>query len=326
MLVDHKFAEIISLDNLLAAWQEFVVGKRGRLDVQVFAGRLMDNIYDLHYDLVERKYQHGAYQDFKISDPKPRHIHKARVRDRLLHHAIYRQLYPYFDSLFVSDSFSCRLGKGTHKALARFETFSRQISKNNSRTAWTLKGDIKKFFASIDHKILIAILRLRVGDGDLLELLKNIIGSFHDEVTGQGLPLGNLTSQLFANIYLNEFDRFVKHGLKARYYIRYADDFVILADQRAELIELVPLLQKFLLERLKLVLHPDKLFIKTVASGVDFLGWVHFPKHRVMRRATKLRMMRKLATNQKEATRNSYLGLIKHGNTYKLRASLFGEY
>jgi len=115
----HKFEDIISLENLLAAWQEFLVGKRRRLDVQIFESKLMDNIFSLHYDLLYHRYKPGGYKDFKISDPKPRHIHKANVRDRLLHHAIYRQLYPFFDRVFIADSYSCRLDKGTHKALGQ---------------------------------------------------------------------------------------------------------------------------------------------------------------------------------------------------------------
>lgn len=321
------YDNIITIDNLLLAWREFLCGKRQRIDMVNFQSRLMDNICVLQQELVDKNYCHGSYCEFNISDPKPRIIHKAAVRDRLVHHLLYTQLYSYFDTKFIYDSYSCRLGKGTHKAMRRFKNFGLVVSKNNSKNAWILKGDIKKFFASIDHEILITALKGYIADEDLLWLLSHIVDSF--STAGKlrvGLPLGNLTSQLLVNIYMNEFDQFVKRELKMRHYIRYADDFVIFYENYDYLVSLIPLIEKFLMNSLKLSLHPDKLFIKTLASGVDFLGWVHFPKHRVMRRATKLRMMRKLATNQKEATRNSYLGLIKHGNTYKLRASLFGEY
>jgi len=157
--LSHKFEDIISLENLLLAWREFLSGKRRKLDVQVFAARLMDNIFSLHFDLLYHKYQPSAYQAFNISDPKPRHIHKASVCDRLLHHAIYRLLYPFFDRTFISDSYSCRLEKGTHRAINRFQEFFYKVSQNNTKTCWVLKGDIRKFFASIDHDVLLNILR-----------------------------------------------------------------------------------------------------------------------------------------------------------------------
>lgn len=135
---------------------------------------------------------------------------------------------------------------------------------------------------------------------------------------GRGLPLGNLTSQLLVNIYMNEFDQFVKRELKVKYYIRYADDFVILQNDKIYLQNLLPKISRFLKEKLKLQLHPDKVFIKTLASGVDFLGWIHFPYHRVLRTSTKRRMLKRLQENIKKEAKQSYLGLLKHGNTYQL--------
>jgi retron-type reverse transcriptase len=322
--LDHNFEEIISLENLLAAWQEFLPGKRRRLDVQVFAVNLMDNILSLHYDLLYHNYQHGAYEAFNISDPKPRHIHKAGVRDRLLHHAIYRVLYPFFDRTFIADSYSCRLGKGTHKALNRFRQYFLKVSRNNTRNCWVLKGDIRKFFASLDHYILLGILKEYIPDGDIIWLLDSIIASFRAGRGNRGLPLGNLTSQLFANVYMNIFDQFMKHQVKARHYIRYADDFVVLSEDRVWLERQIAEIQEFLSGQLKLELHPDKLFIKTVSAGVDFLGWVHFPDHRILRRATKVRMLRNLKDNKKEGSLPSYLGLLSHGNARKLRLTITG--
>ena len=278
----------------------------------------MDNILRLHADLTMRTYTHGSYQAFNISDPKPRNIHKASVRDRLLHHAIHRVLYPFFDRIFIADSYSCRLGKGTHKALKRFRVFGDRISKNNTKTCWVLKCDIRKFFANIDHEILLDILAKYIQDPDILWLIRNIISSFETQ-PGVGLPLGNLTSQLLVNIYMNEFDQFVKHKLKAKYYIRYADDFVIFSQDKKWLQEIVRYIVLFLHERLCLRLHPDKVFIKTLASGVDFLGWVHFPDHRVLRTSTKRRMLKRLRMNKKQEVAQSYLGLLRHGNTQKLQ-------
>jgi RNA-directed DNA polymerase len=332
--LSHNFDDIISLDNLLLAWQEFVRGKRNKKDVQLFQLQLMDNIIALHYDLATENYQHGGYHAFKISDPKPRDIHKASVRDRLVHHAIYRILYPFFDRTFIADSYSCRLGKGTHKALIRFRKFAYTVSKNNTRTCWILKGDIRKFFANIDHDILKGILAEYILDQKILRLLNEIIDSFNNvgdnldsrlrENDGEkkGLPLGNLTSQLLVNIYMNKFDQFIKHKLKADYYLRYADDFVIFSDNKSQLTDQIGLIDKFLSQELKLKLHPDKLFVKTLNSGLDFLGWVNFFDYRVLRTTTKKRMFGKIAENPKLETFNSYLGLLSHGNAYKLKKGI----
>ncbi len=274
----------------------------------------MDNIFNLRYDLLNHTYKHKGYQQFRINDPKPRLIHKTSVRDRLLHHAVYRILYPYFDKKFISDSFSCRNDKGTHRALNRFERFIRMVSKNNTKTCWILKCDIKKFFASVDQFTLIKILGEHIQDENTINLLKEIIFSFKSN----GLPLGNLTSQLFANVYLNELDQFVKHKLKIKHYIRYADDFVFLSRDKNLLKNLIPQIQNFLQDELKLTLHPDKIFIKTIYSGVDFLGWINFEDHRTLRTKTKNRIFQRIKNNPSIEISNSYLGLLKHGNTHKV--------
>jgi retron-type reverse transcriptase len=360
----HTFEDIICLENLFAAWREFVRGKRKRRDLEEFSLRLADNIIALHSDLNNLTYKHGGYQAFNISDPKPRNIHKATVRDRLLHHAIYRVLYPFFEKIFIADSYSCQIGKGAHKAINRFRKFAYIASKNNVRTCWILKCDIRKFFANIDHEILKNILMEYIGDKNILWLLSQVIDSFtafnsalprnivipaeagiqkchaRENTTSQefldprfhgddesknldykevGLPLGNLTSQLFVNIYMNEFDQFAKHKIKARYYIRYADDFVIFSEDRKWLENIVPEISEFLESELKLSLHPEKVFIKTISSGVDFLGWVNFSDHRVLRTATKRRMLKRIRKNPKPETINSYLGMLRHGNADKLK-------
>ena len=346
-----KFEEIISLDNLLLAWKEFERGKKNRRDVQEFSLRLMDNIISLHRDLLHHTYKHGGYQAFKINDPKPRDIHKATVRDRLLHHAIHRILYPFFEKTFIADSYSCRIEKGTHKAIDRFKKFACKVSRNNTRTCWILKCDIRKFFANIDHKILLGILREYIPDKNIIRLLENVVGSFTSPAPtspqpsplhtgGQaykgeggeniGLPLGNLTSQLFVNIYMNEFDQFVKHKLKADCYIRYSDDFVIFSEDKERLENLIFPIKIFLKEKLKLELHPDKIFLKTLASGMDFLGMVNFSDHRILRTTTKRRMLRKIkekkflwredliGEEKFNQTLQSYLGILKHCHGRKI--------
>ncbi|PIQ79797.1 MAG: hypothetical protein CO042_00170 [Parcubacteria group bacterium CG_4_9_14_0_2_um_filter_41_8] len=307
---------IISVDNLLEAWQEFVRGKRKRRDVQEFERDLMANILALHTDLANKIYQHSAYHAFNISDPKPRDIHKASVRDRLLHHAVYRVLYPFFDKKFITDSYSCRLNKGTHKAMNQFRSYTYRASLNHTKTVWVLKCDIRKFFASIDQHVLVQIIRRYIPNTDIQWLILQIIYSFHSTKKGKGLPLGNLTSQLLVNVYMSKFDRFVKHKLKAKYYIRYADDFIVLSTNKQWLLGLLSSIQQFLSENLCLYLHERKVSIKTFVSGVDFLGWVHFPDHRVLRTIAKRRMFKNLAIKQgNNKTIQSYLGLLWHGNS-----------
>ena len=324
----HSYEDIISVENLLLAWKEFIRGKRKKRDVQEFQYRLMDNILSLHRELKEGTYRHGGYQAFKISDPKPRDIHKATVRDRLLHHAMYRILSPFFDRTFIADSYSCRKGKGTHRAMNRFRAFVYKISRNHTRTAWVLKCDIRKFFASIDHAILLDIVRQYILNERIVALIAEVVGSFCVPYSPRscelrnmqkGLPLGNLTSQLLVNVYINEFDQFVKHTLKASYYIRYADDFVLPAVSRPGLEEMLPGIREFLTAGLKLTLHLDKVSIHSFASGVDLLGWVHFPDHRVLRTATKRRMIRNLSREASKSRVESYRGMLLHGNAWKLR-------
>lgn len=300
------------------AWEEFARGKRKKPDVQAFERDLSDNLLALHDELAGQTYRHGPYERFIIADPKPRVIHKASVRDRLVHHAVHRVLYPFFDRHFIADSFSCRIGKGTHKALDRFRSLAYRVSRNHTRTCWVLKCDIRKFFASIDHAVLMRLLNEHITDQNALWLLGQIIGSYSSTQAGVGLPLGNLTSQLFSNVYLDAFDQFVKHRLKAKHYVRYADDFVFLSEDRGRLSGLLPSIRAHLRDELRLDLHPDKVFLRTFASGVDFLGWVHFPDHRVVRPATRRRMIRRLIDAPAVETLQSYLGLIKHGNTERL--------
>ena len=348
-------------------WQEFSKDKKYKKDVSFFASNLFENLSDLNKDLKNKTYKHGSYEHFIVNDPKKRDIHKASVRDRIVHHILVQALYPYFDKKFIYDSYSCRIGKGTHRAIYRFDKFQRIVSKNNTKTCWVLKCDIKKFFANINHDILKEILKKYIQDENILWLLNQVIGSFCTrpclaknlsknkvvslftmaksdtnthisdsiyvqnmknsiyaiaEIKKVGLPLGNLTSQLLVNIYMNEFDQYVKHRLKVKYYIRYADDFVVLSEDEKYLEDMREQMKDFLKNDLKLNMHPDKVFIKTIYSGVDFLGWVQFSKHRVLRTSTKRRMFRNITKKQKSKTIVSYLGMLSHGNTYKLRKKI----
>ena len=284
----------------------------------------------MRQDLKNKIYKHFNYTAFNVCDPKLRRIHKACARDRVLHHAIFRILYPIFDRNFIFDSYSCRVNKGTHGAVKRLEIFARKISKNNSVNIFALKCDIKKFFDSIDQNILMKLIQNKIADENALWLIGEVIKSF-EKTKDKGLPLGNVTSQLFANIYLNELDQFIKHKLRAKYYLRYCDDFIILADNKEYLGQLAGKIENFLLGKLKLELHPDKIIIRKFRQGIDFLGYVVLPAHRVLRTKTKKRILRKIrikAANlhnklileqNLEQSRQSYFGVLKHCKGFKIK-------
>ncbi len=279
------------------------------------------------------RYKHGPYVAFYVRDPKLRHIHKTSVRDRLFHHAVFRILCPIFDKVFIYDSYSCRLGGGTHFAVNRLEKFIAKLSGNNRRTIYALKCDIRKFFDSVDKEILLGVIKRKIKDNNSVRLISIILNSFSKE-TGKGLPLGNVTSQLFANIYLNELDQYVKHQLKVKYYLRYCDDFVVLSEEPYGLMELAFKVGEFLEEHLALSLHPNKVILRKYKQGIDFLGYVVLPHHRVLRTKTKKRVVNKIISRREEydsdlisqelfrQSLNSYLGMLGHCNGYELEKEL----
>jgi len=295
---------------LFLSWKEFKKGKTKKEDVKEFENSLKNNILKLHKELKDKTYEHSNYFSFYVKDPKLRHIHKACVKDRVLHHAVFRILYPIFDKSFIFDSYSCRIGKGTHRAVNRLNEFAKKVSKNNTKTCFVLKLDVKKFFDSINQDILLGLIKRKIQDKYAIWLIDKIIKSF-----SSGLPLGNITSQLFANIYLNELDKYVKHKLREKYYIRYCDDFVILDTSRKYLEGLIKKIDDFLKNNLKLVLHPNKIIMKKYSQGIDFLGYVSFPHFRILRVKTRKRMFKKV--NPKNL--QSYLGALKHCDSFKIR-------
>lgn len=333
------------MENLFLAWQEFRKCKRNKPDVQEFEFNLEDNLFQLHQELKNKTFQHSHYTQFCIQDPKLRRIHKASVRDRVLHHSVFRILYPIFDKGFVFDSYSCRINKGTHKAVNRLETFTRKLSKNNHKNIFALKCDIKNFFDSVDQEILLKLIKKKIQDNNAIWLIEKIVKSFekparnasHSVAGGgnnKGIPLGNVTSQLFANIYLNELDQFIKHELKAKYYIRYCDDFVILGENKEDLTKLIPLISNFLKDKLNLSLHSDKIIIRKHHQGIDFLGYVVLPHYRVLRTKTKTMIFKKIEKKQQNLQKHliseesfnqslqSYFGILKHCKGYKIKIIL----
>ncbi|MFH1170251.1 MAG: reverse transcriptase domain-containing protein [Candidatus Vogelbacteria bacterium] len=315
----NLFEKIISLDNLFTAWREFRRNKLKKQDVLAVTDNLEDNIFSLHQDLLSGTYCHGPYHSFFLCDPKKRHIHKASVRDRLLHHAIHRVLEPIFEPTFIYDSYASRDNKGLHKALKRFNQMAWKLSRNDTKTVWVLKCDVQKFFDSVDHSILFSLLRKKILDNHARNLIIDVIKSF-EKSSGKGLPLGNLTSQLFANIYLNHFDQFIKRELGVKNHVRYVDDFVILSNNKKYLEDVLLAVSSFLKSELSLELHQRKVIFRKWHQGVDFLGYVLFPHHQILRTKTKKRIFRKI-TNE---SRQSYFGLLKHCRGRKIREELGG--
>ena len=307
------FTTICSEVALRAAWKKFSAGKKSRSDVAEYQKHLRRNTQNLQGDLVSSRYEHGVYQPFTICDPKQRQIHKATVRDRLVHQAIVSAIEPLFEKRFIYDSYSCRVGKGTHAGVARLGLFLRQASHNNTQKVWVLKCDVRQFFASIDHEILMRQAEARIDDEQTLELLRTILLS-HNAETGKGIPLGNVTSQLCANIYLHELDWFMKQTIGVKYYLRYCDDFVVVSTDKDYLISLIEPIERFLAETLKLELHPSKVSIRSWGQGIDFLGYVLRPNATTLRTKTKRRMLSKVNSNNL----SSYLGMCSHANQYEL--------
>ncbi len=288
-----------------------------------FELNLEDNSFDLHKKLNSGEWKPDSYIFFFIQDPKLRKIHKASVRDRVLYQAVYRKLYQVFDKNFIFDSYSSRNGKGTHKGVERLEKFTRKTSENHKSSAFALKCDIRKFFDSIDHKILLELISRKISDRKILDLIEKIISSF-ETLPGKGLPLGNVTSQLFANIYLNELDQFAKHELKVKFYARYCDDFVIIDKSLQKLQLYLEKLKNFCQKTLLLEIHPKKIIFRKIHPGADFLGMVILPFRKILRTKTKRRMLRRIAKIKEEFEEGnidigriespvqSYLGMLSH--------------
>ncbi len=324
-------------NHLFQSWDQFIRGKRKRKDIQCFERYLEDNIFQLHHTLRTFEYCHDPYQHFYISEPKQRYISKASVKDRLVHQMVHNILADVFDKKFIFYSLSSRLGKGTHVGITSLHRMIRKVSANNSRPCYALKMDIKCFFDSVDHKILKVLIRRNIQDLGVLEIVDKIIDSFQiDEA--MGIPLGNVTSQLFANVYLHELDDFIKQTLREPYYLRYCDDFIILSRDESHLKHLIFVVQDFLTKNLRLKLHPKKVMIKKLTEGIDFIGYVLFPNHRLVRTRTKQRLKKRLKEaytaylrgeidlKQMDQRLQSYLGILSHANQHTLAQAIKNAY
>ena len=313
-----SWEELISLENIHRAWKNFFVGKQHKRDVVFFAHNIEFELYSLHNELRQGIYHHGGYERFKVYDPKERTIHKATVRDRVVHRMLYNYLLPIFNPRWLDCSFSCRPGFGQRRSIFTVERALFKISRNYTKIAWAVKCDIRRFFDSIDHEILYRLLCRSVADTNVRALLWKIICSFSTE-GNRGIPIGNLTSQIFANTYLHGLDAFVKHQLKQPFYFRYADDFICLVDNKFAAEQFVNETRNWLARALSLELHPRKIVIRSTEWGIDWLGVVLFPGYRVLRPTTRRRIINNIQSAVRDGedietlqgTLASYAGLLQ---------------
>jgi retron-type reverse transcriptase len=297
------FDEICSFENLHSAYLKARKCKRYKKEILKFGFNAEKNLLKLKKRLETQTYKHGGYREFVVNDSKKRTIKAAPFADRVVHHALCNIIEPIFDKTFIFDSYACRKGKGTHKAIKRVKTFLRSLafaererereSKNTIRGIYCLQCDISKYFDSINHEILFEILQKKIADKKVLRLIQEIIDSNNFE-TGKGIPIGNLTSQLFANVYLNELDQFVKRDLKRGYYLRYMDDFLILGTDKRELWQAKDKIAEFLKNGLDLNLHPKKAEVFPARTGIEFLGFRIFAAYAVLRQSTLKRFAKKM--------------------------------
>lgn len=288
--------DVASFPNLLLAFQKASRGKQCRHGVLCYRYGLERNLIALRGRLICGSWEPGSYRSFTVKDPKQRLIQAAPFEDRIVHHAICNIIEPLFERGFISDSYACRINKGTHAGMLRLKSFLRKIKRQHpGDEVYALKCDVRKYFPSVSHKIMLSALSRKIKDARLLALLSKII----DSIPGaRGIPIGNLTSQLFANIYLNELDRFAKHALRAKFYVRYMDDFIILSSNKGELHAFKRRIRVFLKERLDLDLHPKKANIFPARDGVDFVGYRVFCDFVLLRKSGARRFaarMKKLA-------------------------------
>ncbi len=333
---DSLYTQVCSLQNLQIAFQKARKGKTKRPDVVEFESNLKNNLLQLRADLLLHSYRPQPLTTFIIRDPKTRKINKSAFRDRIVHHALCNILEPIYEKIFIYDSYANRKGKGTLKALERFDVFKRQVAVPypDYVTGYCLKADIKHYFETVDHNILLNIIQRRIKDKNLLFLLKNILTNYSNGEQGKGMPLGNLTSQFLANVYLNELDQYVKHALKAKYYLRYVDDFVIL-HKKKELLEMYKLeIDSFLQQKLQLELHPLKSKILPLHKGITFLGFRIFYHHKLLRKSNWRAAKRKIILMKNDfdddmigydAVYSSMVGWFayaKQANTSKIRKTI----
>lgn len=336
---NNLYKELYSIENLTRAYLKARRGKTKKNYVVNFNKNLETNLLQLQSELKDKSYYPCDLKKFVVRDPKTRIIHSSIFRDRIVHHAIVNILKPIYQPLFIYDSFASQKDKGTHLAVTRFQTFIRKLSngrliKNNQNKnqiiGYCLKADFRKYFDNVNHEVLINILKRKIKDNDFIYLIRKVLENFSKEV---GMPLGNYTSQFFANVYLNELDYYVKHTLGVKYYIRYVDDFVILHKDKRVLEYYLEHIKNFI-PCLKIKLHPEKTNIYPLRNGVEFLGYRVFYSFKLLKKRNVRYFKRKLeisiceykqgilSKEQLESKLNGWFGYAKFCDSFKLQKDI----
>jgi retron-type reverse transcriptase len=343
----HLYSSIVDFDTLFAAWRRARRGKRYKPNVAAFERRLDDELTLLNRELVAEQWEPGGFRSFTVHEPKRRRISAAPFRDRVVHHALIGAIEPIYERKFIFDSYANRKGKGTHAALNRCTKFMRRFK-------YVLQCDIQQFFPAVDHVILKSILAKTIACAPTLRLCEKIIDSGVGVLNHEyemrwfpgddlfaanrprGLPIGNQTSQFWANVYLNELDQFVKHTLRCTGYVRYVDDFLLFADDKTTLHQWRDEIIAFL-HSLRLTIHENRAQPCPVEQGIPFLGFTVYPDHRRLKRSKGMSYRRYLKTmwrryqageitrEQGRASVMAWLGHVQHGDTFGLRQKLFRE-
>lgn len=325
----NLFQKVTSLRNLYNAFKKAKKGKSNSKEVLEFEYYLEENLILLQKELQAQTYKTGKYRHFIIFEPKERKISALPFKDRIVHHAICSIIEPIFEKTFIHDSYACRKKKGTHAGIKQTQKFIR-----NPKNSYVLKCDVSKYFSNVNHSQLKRVLRKKIDDKKLLNLLDKIIDSAPSE---KGIPIGNLTSQLFANIYLDQLDEQIKYKMKIKNYIRYMDDFIILHQSKRELHKIKEQI-KISLGSIKLTLHPKKANITPLNLGIDFLGYKIHPTHKLARKSTIKRFIKNSGKKIQDynlheinfekllESFNSWNAYLNHANTHNLKKSLRNKY
>lgn len=346
----HLFEVIVDYENLWQAYKNAAKGKRFRREVLAFTRNLEENLITIQNELIYKIYEVGRYREFHIFEPKKRLIMALPFRDRVVQWAVYRVIEPLLNRQFIQDSYACRKGKGVQVAADRLQYWTQKLTRGYERPYY-LKLDISKYFYRIDHDVLLSILHHRFEDLNLMWLLEKIIRSEHtkfgvplgdhgfeqERIDGMGMPIGNLTSQLFANLYLNELDQYVKHELHMHHYIRYMDDIIILHPDKLVLRDALEEIDLFLRFELRLQMN-NKTTIRPLSTGIEFVGYRIWPTHRKLKKKTVKKMKKRLKYLRKtyakgkvslddtRSTIMSYLGYMKHANCYRLKNKVLQDF
>lgn len=344
----------LTLDEFFTAYFECRKSKRYTAAALNFEMNLERNLCDLYNELIHNMYYPGRSICFVVKHPKIREVWASNFRDRIVHHVLYNRYSTQFYNSFIHDSYACIPGKGTLKAAERVQHFMRSCSENNTKDAWFMKADVANFFMSIDKNILDGLLAKKITDPWWLDLTRIILHhnpkdnvyiksskktmrlvpckkSLIYNKTGFGLPIGNLSSQFFANVYMNELDQYAKHVLKAKYYARYVDDIVMVDNDGTVLHEKYELMDKFVKEQLGLAFHPNKKEINKIEHGVNFVGYIIKPHTKYIRNSTLCNLYRKMeaefaCVKKERAVVNSYFGMLRHTNGYNERVRFKNKY